>query len=38
VVVSAEKPDENVTSTEVSIEKLDIKQIETIPIEEPKTP
>jgi hypothetical protein len=32
VVVSAEKPDENVTSTEVSIEKLDIKQIETIPI------
>lgn len=32
IVVSAEKPDENVTSTEVSIEKLDIKQIESIPI------
>ncbi len=32
VVVSAEKPDKNVTSTEVSIEKLDIKQIESIPI------
>lgn len=27
VVVSAEKPDENVTSTETSIEKLDIQQI-----------
>lgn len=32
VVVSAEKPDENVTSTEVSIKKLDIQQIKKIPI------
>lgn len=32
VVVSAEKPDENVTSTEVSTEKLNIEQIKRIPI------
>ncbi len=32
VVVSAKKPDENVTSTEVSMKKLDIKQIKAIPI------
>jgi len=32
VVISAKKPDENVTSTEVSIEKLNIKQIKAIPI------
>ena len=32
VVVSAKKPDENVTSTEVSTEKLNIEQIKKIPI------
>ncbi len=31
-VVSAKKPNENVTSTEVSVEKLNIEQIEKIPI------